>query len=261
MEPLAAVLAEVLASPLDDPMSPEWVAVPTAGMRRWLALELARSLGASAPGVGDGIAANIEFTFPGALRQAVLAGQSAKGVADPWQVDCLVWVVLEVLRSSAGDERLGPLTVLPAGATWFGRARRLADLFDRYAVRRPELVLAWSAGHDVDPTGRPLAAHDSWQPHLWRLVRAVVAVPSPPERMPGLLDKLRTGELTVALPSRLAVFGVTTLPSGAPFIELIEALSPRRDLHLLLLDPSRTATARVRKATTSRPRTARDAAF
>jgi len=253
VEPLAAVLAEVLASPLEDPMSPEWVAVPTAGMRRWLALELARSLGASAPGAGDGVAANIEFTFPGALRQVVLASQSAQGVADPWQVDCLVWAVLEVLRSGAGDERLGPLTLLPPGATWFGRARRLADLFDRYAVRRPELVLAWSAGHDVDPTGRRLAAHDSWQPHLWRLVRATVAVPSPPERMPDLLDKLRTGELTVALPARLAVFGVTTLPSGAPFIELIEALSVRRELHLLLLDPSRTAAARVRKATTAGP--------
>ncbi len=131
------MLAEVLASPLEDPMSREWVAVPTAGMRRWLALELARSLGASAPGAGDGVAANIEFTFPGALRQVVLASQSA--LADPWQVDCLVWAVLEVLRSGAGDERLGRLTLLPPGATWFGRARRLADLFDRYAVRRPEL--------------------------------------------------------------------------------------------------------------------------
>ena len=247
------MLAEVLASPLEDPMSPEWVAVPTAGMRRWLALELARSLGASAPGAGDGISANIEFTFPGALREAVLASETDERVADPWQVDCLVWAVLEVLRSGADDERLGPLTVLPPGATWYGRARRLADLFDRYAVRRPELLLAWSAGHDLDATGRPLAAHDSWQPHLWRLVRATVAVPSPPERMPELLDKLRTGTISVALPARLAVFGVTTLPSGAPFIELIEALSVRRDLHLLLLDPSRTATARVRKATTAGP--------
>ncbi|MGO9962148.1 MAG: exodeoxyribonuclease V subunit gamma [Acidimicrobiales bacterium] len=253
VEPLAAVLAEVLASPLEDPMSPDWVAVPTAGMRRWLALELARSLGASAPGAGDGIAANIEFTFPGALRGAVLTSQSDEGEADPWQVDCLVWAVLEVLRAGVGDEDLGPLTVLPPGATWYGRARRLADLLDRYAVRRPELLLAWSAGHDVDATGRPLAGHDIWQPHLWRRVRATVAVPSPPERMPGLLDKLRTGELSVALPARLAVFGVTTLPSGAPFIELIEALSVRRELHLLLLDPSRTATARVRRATTAGP--------
>ena len=72
------MLAEVLSEPLADPMSPEWVAVPTVGMRRWLALELARSLGASGPGTGDGVAANIEFTFPGALSKAVLAAGSRR---------------------------------------------------------------------------------------------------------------------------------------------------------------------------------------
>ncbi|MHB8458209.1 MAG: exodeoxyribonuclease V subunit gamma, partial [Acidimicrobiales bacterium] len=43
VEPLAAALAAVLAEPLSDLMTPEWVAVPTVGMQRWLALELARS--------------------------------------------------------------------------------------------------------------------------------------------------------------------------------------------------------------------------
>ncbi len=243
------MLAEILAEPLEDPMTPEWVAVPTVGMRRWLALELARSLGACGPGAGDGVAANIEFTFPGALRQAVLEAGSSDGVADPWQVDTLVWAVLDVLRSRRDDSCLGPLTVLPAGATWFGRARRLADLFDRYAVRRPGLVLHWSAGHDVDAAGRPLAEHDRWQPQLWRLVRARIGVPSPPERLPELLDGVRAGTLALDLPPRLAIFGVTTLPNGAPFIELIEAVATQRDLHLLLLDPSPATTSRVREAT------------
>ena len=253
--PLAAVLAEVLAEPPADAMTPEWVAVPTVGMRRWLALELARSLGASGPSTGDGVAANIRFPFPGALRQAVLEAGRGGGADDPWQVDRLVWAVLELLRSRRDDDRLGPLTVLPPGATWFGRARRLADLFDRYAVRRPELVLHWSAGRDLDGTGHLLAEQERWQPHLWRLVRALLGVPSPPERLPDLLDDLRTGALALDLPARLAIFGVTTLPSGAPFIELIEAVAARRDLHLLLLDPSPATTARVRKATlaASRP--------
>ncbi|MCJ7436275.1 MAG: exodeoxyribonuclease V subunit gamma, partial [Acidimicrobiia bacterium] len=100
--PLAVALAEVLAEPPADPMTPDWVAVPTLGMHRWLALELARSLGASGPDAGDGIAANITFTFPGALRQRVLgvghdadhdAGSDERG--DPWQVEHLVWAVLD----------------------------------------------------------------------------------------------------------------------------------------------------------------------
>ena len=97
--PLAATLAEVLAEPLADPMTSEWVAVPTVGMHRWLALELARSLGASDPHAGDGVAANITFTFPDALRQAVLGAGKADGTTDPWQVEHLVWAVLDVLHT------------------------------------------------------------------------------------------------------------------------------------------------------------------
>jgi exodeoxyribonuclease V gamma subunit len=233
-------------------MTPEWIAVPSLAMGRWLALELAGSLGASRPGAGDGVAANITFGFPGGLSRAVLeAGTS--GEIDPWQVDSLVWAILEVLGSGGDDDRLGPLTWLAPGATWFGRARRLADLFDRYAVRRPELVLHWNAGHDVDGTGRPLAQHDRWQPHLWRLVRACIGVPSPPERLPRLLEEVRAGTVALELPPRLAVFGITTLPSGDPFIELLEAVAARHELHLLLLDPSPVTTSRVRQAVLARP--------
>jgi exodeoxyribonuclease V gamma subunit len=255
--PLAGALAEVLAEPPTDPMTPDWVAVPTLGMHRWLGLELARSLGASGPDAGDGVAANITFTFPGALRQAVLgAGRSAGGDVergDPWQVEHLAWAVLDVLHAGRADDRLGPLTSLAPGATWFGRARRLADLFDRYAVRRPDLVLHWNAGRDIDATGRLLSEYQRWQPHLWRLTRARIGEPSPPERLPALLDALRAGTLAVDLPPRLAVFGVTTLPGGAPFVELADAVAAHRDLHLFLLDPSPTTTARVRGAAVAAP--------
>ena len=220
-------------------------------MGRWLALEFARTLGASGPSATDGVAANIVFGFPGGLRTAVLQAASA-GESDPWQVDSLVWAVLEVLHARRFDDTLGPLTDLPEGATWFGRARRLADLFDRYAVRRPDLVLAWNAGRDVDGTGRLLAGHDRWQPHLWRLVRDCVGSPSPPERLPALLEAVRKGTLGLELPSRLAIFGITTLPSGAPFIELLEALATERELHLLALDPSPVTTSRVRRAVLER---------
>ncbi|MHB8246270.1 MAG: exodeoxyribonuclease V subunit gamma [Acidimicrobiales bacterium] len=253
VEPLAAALAAVLAEPLSDLMTPEWVAVPTVGMQRWLALELARSLGASGPGSTDGVAANIAFNFPGALRQAVLAVGASDKAAGPWQVEHLVWAILEVLQAGTADDRLGALTVLPPGATWFGRARRLADLFDRYAVRRPDLVLHWNAGRDVDTAGRPLAEHDLWQPHLWRLTRDRIGEPSPPERLPELLEALRAGTLPLDMPPRLAIFGVTTLPSGAPFLELAESVAAHRDLYLFLLDPSPAATARIRTVTLAAP--------
>jgi exodeoxyribonuclease V gamma subunit len=254
VQPLAGALADVLTVPLADPMRSEWVGVPTGGMQRWLELELARSLGASTPGRGDGVAANIGFHYPGALRQAVLAaGRDGAGDDDPWLVRHLVWSVLEVLHEGRRDARLGPLAELPDGATWFGRARRIADLLDRYAVRRPELLARWNAGRDVDAAGNPLADHDRWQPYLFRLVRERIGAPSPPERLPALLDELRSGTLVPELPSRVALFGVTTLPGGRPFLELVGALSEHRDIHLMLLDPSLTARREVEAAVQARP--------
>lgn len=253
VRPLADALAEVLATPLPDPMESEFVAIPTDGMLRWLQLELARSLGASGPERADGVSANIAYRFPGALRQAVLAADREDDRVDPWRVEQLVWAVLDVLHAGRGDERLGPLTALPAGATWFGRARRLADLFDRYSVRRPELIRHWNENRDVDAAGFKLEEHDRWQPHLWRLTRACIGEPSPPERFPTLLDGLRAGTLQPELPPRLAVFGITTLPGGAPFLELAEALAEQRDLHLFLLDPSPAAVATVHDFARAKP--------
>ncbi len=267
VSPLADALAGMLSEPADDPMAAEWVAVPSAAMGRWLALELARSLGASrvrhprpagargseldraeAPGPrDDGVVANVRFTYPGALRQCVLGDGEASGSVDPWQVDRLVWAVLEVLQDRQGDRRLGPLAELPEGATWFGRARRLADVLDRYALWRPDMVAQWQAGRDVDASGRPLADHQRWQPYLWRCVRRVVGVPSPPERLPELLGQLRSGTLSLELPPRLTVFGVTAIPGGRHALDLFDALAVHRQVHLLLLDPSPVAFERVRR--------------
>ena len=60
------MLADLVAVPLDDPMTPEVVSVPTRGIERWLTQRLSSTLGAS-PGGQDGVCANIEFPFPGTL--------------------------------------------------------------------------------------------------------------------------------------------------------------------------------------------------
>jgi len=236
-ELLAGHLAEVLSEHPADPMAPEWVAVPSDGMRRWLPLQLARHLGARGPGGGDGVAANFRLPFPGALRVSVLNAERGTE-PDPWSVERLVWVVLAAMEGHRDDPALAALAALPFGASLYGRARRVADAFDRYHVHRPDMVRAWAHGDDTDGLGYELPDHHRWQPHLWRLARHMVAEPSPPERLPPLLRRLAEGSLTVGLPDRLSVFGLTALPGGEGFLELARSLAVHREVHLFLLEPS-----------------------
>ena len=236
--PLVGRVADVLNHPPADPMTPEWLAVPSDGMRRWLSLELARHLGASGPDRGDGIAANIVRAYPGTLRSCVLTAGLHDPDHDLWTIDRLVWPVLAVIRRAGVDAELDALRRLAPGASHYAQARRVADLFDRYHLHRPGMIRSWSAGVDVDGSGRAVPDAASWQPHLWRLVRDEIGEPSPPERWPALLERVAEGDLVLDLPARLLFFGFTLLPGGG-FLDLAGAVAQHRDVHLFLLEPSR----------------------
>ena len=235
-EPLARRLADVLSDDPGDPMSSEWLAVPTEGMRRWVGLELARYLGASDGGHGDGVAANFVRAFPGTLRSEVL--EAAGGGPDPWHIDRMVWSLVDVYERLDATGEESSFTRLAGGASRFTRVRAVADLFDRYHLHRPEMVRAWARGEPVDGGGGPLAPHVAWQYRVWVLLRNLIDRPSPPEVMPTVLDAVRSGGLEVALPDRLLLFGFTTLP-GRDFVDLVSAVAVRRQVHLFLLGPSR----------------------
>ncbi len=233
LEPLADALAAVLAEPLDDPFTPELVAVPGGGVQAWLVAQLARRLGATAPGpadgpggagdglaggVGDGIVANVEFVFPAGIVARAVGEASGIG---RWATGPLTWAVHEVLQE------LGPELGQASDAV---RARAIADLFDRYTLYRPQMVRIWSEGRDVDGSGGSLDAHQLWQPRLWRAVQ---------ERLGGLTDEqllrqateqVAAGVVPADVPSRVAVFGLASLPS--PHLELLGALSAHREVHV-----------------------------
>ena len=290
VQPLAERLADVLRHAAGDPMQPEWIATPGGGLRSWLWLRLAEHLGAGPDGRGDGVAANLTAAFPGTLRTTVLdalrVADGAGDEEDPWSLAPLTWTVLAVLGDLDGSAAgLDGVAVESVGATGgsdgatgagraatvasvagllrgrFGdeaatyrRARRLADLLDRYHLHRSDLVVRWAAGHDVDVLGNPLAAHQRWQPALWRLVRERIGVPSPPEALPVALDRLRAGDLPLDLPPRLSVFGLPSLPGGAGFVDLAAAVARERDVHLFLLDPSPPTSAAVVRHLRGTPR-------
>jgi exodeoxyribonuclease V gamma subunit len=220
-------LAALLRVPLGDVFTAEIVAVPAKGVERWLAQRLSHALGAGEGGAG--VCANVLFPAPGPLLDAALAAASEDLLSDgdPWDPDRLVWPLLSVLADA--DERLARR--LTEGDRRFTAAARLAAIFARYGRERPEMLVGWAAGRAGTPTD-PLPPDLAWQPRVWRLLRARVGVPSPAERLPAAVQRLRAHPELVALPERLSVYGANRLSRSR--LEVLAALAAQRDVHLWL---------------------------
>jgi exodeoxyribonuclease V gamma subunit len=248
LDQVVAPLAALLATPADDPFTPELIVAPSVGVQQWLAERLARSLGAAA-GRDDGIVANIRFDFPGALVTRALGGRVFD---DPWSVERLTFTVLDVL--AAGDAGIGRNRLergrLPA-------ARGLADLLDRYHYHRPGMILDWAQGRPAltavhEEPVPALPERERWQYDLWRAAQARIAMPSPPERVAAALAGLRSGERPDGLPARIAIVGVTAM--SPLHLSVVHALADVIDVHLWLSHPSPALVRSTRAALQSLPR-------
>jgi len=253
---LVAELGAVLADPLEDALQAEIVSVPTRGVERWLSQRLGEGLGAT-PGRLDGVCANVDFPFPGSVVGGAVA--TASGVDpddDPWLPARSVWPLREVVDACRTEPWLADLVAhlgkrdVDSGSRGFAGVRRIADLYDRYAVHRPQMVRDWAAGEDVDGAGRALPARARWQAELWRRLAERLAVASPAERLAHACLRLRAEPATVDLPRRLSLFGLTRLP--ASYLQVLDALAEHRDVHLYLLHPSPVLWERVAGAVTGR---------
>ena len=196
---LADGLAATLLEPLDDPFAPEVVAVPTRGIERWLTQRLSTRLGTTGDR-NDGVCANVEFPFPARLIQGALA--SASGIdpdSDPWIAERSVWPLLEVVDECLGEPWLATLARHLEGARGdpedpmrrFGAVRHIAELFDRYAVQRPDMVRAGQ---------RRRLKPASWQSELWRRLRERIGAPSPAERLKPACERIRDDPGLLELP-------------------------------------------------------------
>jgi exodeoxyribonuclease V gamma subunit len=228
---LVEALARLLADPLPDPFAPDVISVPTRGMERWLTQRLSGSLGAT-PGRGDGICANVAFPFPHRLAgDAVATASGIDPEADPWSPARAVWPLLDVVGACLDEPWLRSLAIhlgdpddADRRSRRFATVRHLAELFDRYALHRPDMVRGWAQGEDAQ-----------WQAELWRRLRARLS-PSPAERLEPACERLRADPSLSDLPPRLSLFGLTRIPAG--HLDVLRALAAGREVHLFLLHPS-----------------------
>lgn len=228
---LVEALRDLLADPLPDPFAPELIAVPTRGMERWLEQRLSARLGTTR-GRADGVCANVAFPTPRRLVGDAVA--AAVGIEeDPWLPERAVWPLLEVVEASLHEPWLSSLAGHLSGhpGRRFAAVRHLAELLDRYALHRPDMVRAWAAGDDA---GIPRDA--AWQAELFRRLRRRIGEPGPAERLARACARLRDQPALVDLPPRLSLFGLTRLPASR--VDVLRALAAHRDVHLFALHPS-----------------------
>ena len=146
-----------------------------------------------------------------------------------------VWPLIEVVEDHFDEPWLAPLAQHIRNSGSLGESRRfssirhVADLFDRYAVHRPDMLQRWALG--LAELGEA-----SWQVELWSLLRERIGRPSPAERLLDACRRLRKEPELLDQPRRLSLFGLTRLP--ASYFDVLEAVGQGRDVHLFLLHPS-----------------------
>lgn len=235
---LVAALAEVLATPLDDPFAQDVIAVPAKGVERWVAQRLSHVLGATA--TGDGVCANVRFLWVSTLVDEALTEVTDRDAVEAWSPQRLVWPLLAELDACPPGDAWCDALVRHLGTDSpdsqdKGRrlavATRLAHLFDAYAQSRPEMVRAWAVGDDHTGDGTPLDTDLAWQAELWRRLRGRVATPSPAELLDEACATLRT-RTDLPLPPRVSVLGASRLSPAR--LQVLTALAETRDVHLWL---------------------------
>jgi len=220
MELLADALAERVRSPLASPLTPEIVVVQSAGMQRWLSMELAARFG---------VWANCRYPFPNAmLRELFRTALPELPEQCPFAPETLAWRVMGLLpalmRRPGFEPIRGYLEREEGGLKLFQLAERIADTFDRYTLFRPDLLLGWEAG-----------VEGGWQAVLWRELARDGGGMHRARVQREFLKRMAAG--TPSLPERIAVFGISYLP---PFhLDVLAAAGRLTEVNLFLLNPCR----------------------
>jgi len=217
LEVLADALAGVVERPKGGVLVREPIIVQSRGMERWVSMRLAERLG---------VWANPWFPFPRKFLEDVFDAAIGKAEAG-FEKETLIWSISAALPRCLGDDEFaelrGYLRDDELGLKRLQLAERIAQVFDQYAVYRPEMVLAWEAGEG-----------ESWQALLWRELGGTHFA----ARSRDFLEAwARVGERPAGVPARVSLFGISSLPPR--YMNVLAAMGKLVDVHAFLLGPSR----------------------
>ena len=228
-----ALVERMVGEPL-PPLQKEIVLVQSRGLSRYLELEVAKK---------QSIAASLEMPFVGSwlLR---LCGHTERD--DAWSKAALTLRIFRILGSRQLAKALGAASdyVQDDGnqKKRLALAEALAQRFDDYQLYRPDFLRQFAAGKHPD------LEHADWQQKLWRmLLDECDPSAESAHRIDVLQRKLDRSEIDgMRLPTRISVFGVSTMPKA--FLEVFARLARFTDVSLYVQRPCAHYFGEVRRA-------------
>ena len=234
------------------PLENEIALVQSNGIAQWLKLALAEDPQDDDQG-GCGIAAAIDVQLPGSfmwqLYRMVLGRDEIppKSLLDKAP---LTWRLMRLLPELIDQPHFEPLQRFLTNDTDLRKryqlAERLADLFDQYQVYRADWLEDWAAGRhqlrNARGEAKPLTPANCWQAELWRALLLDVGAEGMAQSRAGVHQRFieRINQLDAAprgLPSRVIVFGISSLPAQA--LEALAGLARFSQVLLCVHNPCR----------------------
>ena len=236
MEALAAELVRLMRADPGDPFAPERIVVPHPTIGRWLSLELARGLG---------IAANVRFELPAEFAWSIMRAADPDLSGDrTYAPERLRWRIHDVLPELAqGPEARAVRGYLGDGdpRKRFELADRLARVFDRCLLYRPDWILEWERG-----------AVPHWQARLWRRI-TVESRAAPADRtdeegrgasaahwvaaVDAFHERIGSGARPPGWPRRAAFFAVSSFSPS--YLDVLRRAAEGIEIHLFMVVPCR----------------------
>ena len=221
VETLQETLCQRLREQLPaDPFATEIIVVPTYAMERWLNLQIARQ---------QGIAANIHYPLPAEwvwqLGASILEQVPEN---DPLQPKQICWKLFNLIPTMLDRPTFAKLRLYltddeEAVKRW-QLAARIATVFDRYQLYRPEWIRDWSTGGG------------DWQAELWRELILDLAETHRGVVIDQLIKHLSSGVDSPLLPERVSLFGLSSLPPL--LIDVIHAVASQTEVTLYQHSPT-----------------------
>ncbi|MFJ2688191.1 exodeoxyribonuclease V subunit gamma [Pseudomonas sp. NPDC087342] len=234
------------------PLENEIALVQSNGIAQWLKLALAEDPEDDDMG-GCGIAAAIDVQLPGSFMwqlYRMVLGRDEIPVKSLLDKAPLTWRLMRLLPQLIDQPHFEPLQRFLTHDTDLRKryqlSERLADLFDQYQVYRADWLEDWAEGRHQLRNGRgeakALTPANCWQAELWRALLLDVGEQGMAQSRAGVHQRFieRINSLDEApggLPSRVIVFGISSLPAQA--LEALAGLARFSQVLLCVHNPCR----------------------